>query len=239
VEITSKRKKLRVFFSDLSGFTETAETLESEELTNILNRYLNEMAGIALKHGATIDKFVGDSVVAFFGDPESRGVAQDAKACVTMAVEMQRRIGELVREWEDQGLERPLSARMGINTGFCTVGNFGSQDRMDYTIIGAAVNLAARLEQAAGLGKVLISHETWALVKDVVTAEERPPINVKGIAQPVHAYEVTGLREDLPAEVLRLDEDGLKVTIDLARSDRKTAKDALERLIDEIDKGNA
>ena len=239
VEIASKRKKLTVFFSDLSGFTETAETLESEELTNILNRYLNEMAGIALKHGATIDKFVGDSVVAFFGDPESRGVAQDAKACVTMAVEMQRRIGELVREWEDQGLERPLSARMGINTGFCTVGNFGSQDRMDYTIIGAAVNLAARLEQAAGLGKVLISHETWALVKDVVTAEERPPINVKGIAQPVHAYEVTGLREDLPAEVLRLDEDGLKVTIDLARSDRKTAKDALERLIDEIDKGNA
>ena len=239
VEIASKRKKLTVFFSDLSGFTETAETLESEELTNILNRYLNEMAGIALKHGATIDKFVGDSVVAFFGDPESRGVAQDAKACVTMAVEMQRRIGELVREWEDQGLERPLSARMGINTGFCTVGNFGSQDRMDYTIIGAAVNLAARLEQAASLGKVLISHETWALVKDVVTAEERPPIKVKGIAQPVHAYEVTGLREDLPAEVLRLDEDGLKVTIDLARSDRKTAKDALERLIDEIDKGNA
>ncbi|MGV1014084.1 MAG: adenylate/guanylate cyclase domain-containing protein, partial [Methyloceanibacter sp.] len=239
VEIASKRKKLTVFFSDLSGFTETSEDLESEELTGILNRYLNEMARIALKHGATIDKFVGDGVVAFFGDPESRGVAQDAKACVTMAVEMQRRIAELVREWEDEGLERPFSARMGINTGFCTVGNFGSQDRMDYTIIGAAVNLAARLEQAAGSGKILISHETWALVKDVVVAEERPPIKVKGIAQPIHAYEVKDLREALPSEIIRLEEDGLKVTIDLGRSDRKAAREALEKLLGEIDKGDA
>jgi adenylate cyclase len=238
VEIASKRKKLTVFFSDLSGFTETAEDLESEELTGILNRYLNEMARIALKHGATIDKFVGDGVVAFFGDPESRGVAQDAKACVTMAVEMQRRIAELVREWEDEGLERPFSARMGVNTGFCTVGNFGSQDRMDYTIIGAAVNLAARLEQAAGPGKILISHETWALVKGVVTAEEWPPIKVKGIAQPIHAYEVTGLREELPSEVIRYEADGLIVTIDLGRSDPKTAIDTLEKLIGEIDKGD-
>ena len=238
VEIASKRKKLTVFFSDLSGFTETAEDLESEELTGILNRYLNEMARIALKHGATIDKFVGDGVVAFFGDPESRGVAQDAKACVTMAVEMHRRIAELVREWEDEGLERPFSARMGVNTGFCTFGNFGSQDRMDYTIIGAAVNLAARLEQAAGPGKILIAHETWALVKDVVTAEERPPIKVKGIAQPIHAYEVTGLREELPSEVIRYEADGLKVTIDLGRSDPKTAIDTLEKLIGEIGKGD-
>lgn len=239
VEIASQRKKLTVFFSDLTGFTETSENLESEELTGILNRYLNEMARIALKHGATIDKFVGDGVVAFFGDPESRGVSQDAKACVTMAVEMQARIAELVREWEDEGLKRPFSARMGINTGFCTVGNFGSQDRMDYTIIGAAVNLAARLEAAAGAGKILISHETWSLVKDIVTAEEHPPIKVKGIAQPIHAYEVVGLREGLPADVIRLEQDGLKVTIDLARGDRKAARDTLERLIGEIDKGDA
>jgi adenylate cyclase len=143
-----------------------------------------------------------------------------------------------VREWEDEGLKRPFSARMGVNTGFCTVGNFGSQDRMDYTIIGATVNLAARLEQAAGPGKILISHETWALVKDVVTAEERPPIKVKGIAQLIHAYEVTGLREELPSEVIRYEADGLKVTIDLGRSDPKTAIDTLEKLIGEIGKGD-
>jgi class 3 adenylate cyclase len=127
---------------------------------------------------------------------------------------------------------------MGINTGFCTVGNFGSQDRMDYTIIGAAVNLAARLEAAAEPGKILISHETWSLVKDVVEAAERPPIKVKGIAQPLHAYEVRGLREELPSEVIRVEADGLKVAIDLGRSDRKAARDALEKLIGEIDKGD-
>ena len=102
------------------------------------------MASIALKHGATVDKYVGDAIVAFFGDPESRGVAEDAKACVAMAIEMQQRIAELELEWQRVGLECPFRARMGINTGFCTVGNFGSQKRMDYTIIGRAVNVAAR-----------------------------------------------------------------------------------------------
>ena len=153
VEIASNRKKLTVFFSDIVGFTETTENLEFEELTSILNRYLNEMAGITLKYGATLDKYVGDAIIAFFGDPETRGVAEDAKACVAMAVEMQQRIAELDSEWRDRGLDRSFRARMGINTGFCTVGNFGSQDRMDYTIIGGAVNLAARLELVAEPGK--------------------------------------------------------------------------------------
>ncbi len=129
-----------MFFSDIVGFTETTENLDSEELTSILNRYLNEMAGIALKYGATLDKYVGDAIIAFFGDPETRGVAEDAKACVAMAVEMQRRVAELESQWQEGGLERSLRVRMGLNTGFCTVGNFGSQDRMDYTIIGGAVN---------------------------------------------------------------------------------------------------
>jgi class 3 adenylate cyclase len=87
VEIASNRKKLTVFFSDIVGFTETTENLDSEELTSILNRYLNEMASLALKYGATLDKYVGDAIIAFFGDPETKGVAEDAKACVAMAVE--------------------------------------------------------------------------------------------------------------------------------------------------------
>jgi class 3 adenylate cyclase len=165
VGIASNRKKLTIFFSDLVGFTETTENLESEELTAILNRYLNEMASIALKYGATLDKYVGDAILAFFGDPETKGVAEDAKACVAMALEMQARIAELDAEWHEQGHDRPFRARIGINTGFCTVGNFGSQDRMDYTIIGAAVNLASRLEAAAHPGTILIAHETWSLVR--------------------------------------------------------------------------
>jgi class 3 adenylate cyclase len=238
VGIASNRKKLTIFFSDLVGFTETTETLESEELTAILNRYLNEMAGIALKYGATLDKYVGDAILAFFGDPETRGVAEDAKACVAMALEMQTRIAELDAEWRDMGHERPFQARMGINTGFCTVGNFGSQDRMDYTIIGAAVNLASRLEGAAHPGTILITRDTWSLVKDLVNAKETPSFKVKGIAQPIQAYEVLGLSGAPSAKIIRRNAGGLRVTIDLGRSDRDEAVRVLKELIGEID-GNA
>ena len=88
VEISSKRKKLTICFTDIAGFTETTDNLESEELTNVLNHYLTEMSVIALQHGATIDKFIGDAMLLFFGDPESKGVAEDAKACVLMAIAM-------------------------------------------------------------------------------------------------------------------------------------------------------
>jgi class 3 adenylate cyclase len=143
------------------------------------------MSRIALDFGATIDKYVGDSIMAFFGDPESKGVKEDARACVNMAIAMQRRMRELQSEWLDMGLERPFELRIGINTGFCTVGNFGSADRMDYTIIGNEVNLAARLESLAEVGGILMAHETHALVKDTVMAEEGGTLSVKGFAKPV------------------------------------------------------
>ena len=200
VGISSKRKKLTIFFSDIADFTETTESLESEELTELLNRYLTEMTEIALAHGATIDKYVGDAMMLFFGDPESRGVKEDATTCVKMAITMQRRMRELQSEWRDLGLEKPFQLRMGINTGFCTVGNFGSEDRMDYTIIGNEVNLAARLQSNAELGGILLAHETYALVKDKVLAVEQEPITVKGFARPIRTYSVAGIYDDLAAE---------------------------------------
>jgi class 3 adenylate cyclase/PAS domain-containing protein len=145
VRIASQRKKLTVCFSDLADFTETTDKMESEDLTQLLNHYLTEMSGIAADYGATIDKYVGDAIVIFFGDPETRGVKEDALACVKMALAMQKRIGELATIWRDAGIEKPLRCRIGIHTGYCTVGNFGSEDRMDYTIIGGGVNLASRL----------------------------------------------------------------------------------------------
>jgi len=193
VKISATRKKLTVFFSDIADFTETADRLESEELTQLLNHYLTEMSKIALDHGATIDKYVGDAIIAFFGDPETRGVKEDARACVNMAIAMQRRMRELRSEWLDMGLERPFEVRIGINTGFCTVGNFGSADRMDYTIIGNQVNLAARLESLAEVGGILLAHETHSLVKDTVTAEEGDTLTVKGFARPVRTYSVVGI----------------------------------------------
>lgn len=190
VEISAQRKKLTVFFSDLAGFTETTEKLESEELTELLNKYLTEMSDIAFRHGATIDKYVGDAIVIFFGDPETRGEKEDALACVRMAVEMQERMEALGVEWRDKGVEHPLRCRIGINTGYCTVGNFGSKDRMDYTIIGGGVNLASRLEGLASPGDILVSFETHAYVKDQIFCEEFGQHEVKGISYPVTSFRV-------------------------------------------------
>jgi class 3 adenylate cyclase len=162
VTIATERKKLTIFFSDVKDFTAIVERLQPEDLTVLLNEYFTEMSTIALKHGATIDKFIGDALLVFFGDPDTQGVQEDARACLRMAVDMQRRLEQLNRVWRDRGVERPFRARMGINTGYCNVGNFGSDDRMDYTIIGAEANLAARLQSIAEPGGICLSYETRA-----------------------------------------------------------------------------
>ena len=236
VKLTSRRRKLTVFFSDIAGFTETADRLESEELTELLNHYLTEMAQIALAHGATIDKYVGDAIVIFFGDPETRGVREDALACVRMAIAMRERMWELETIWRDSGIEKPLKCRMGINTGFCTVGNFGSEDRMDYTIIGGGVNLASRLESAATPGEILVSYETYALVRDEILCEERDTIEVKGIAYPVATYAVLDPRgpSDHESRIIREEHRNLKLELDfeaMTADEREEGAVALRRVL--------
>ena len=236
VEIASKRKKLTIFFSDIAAFTETTDNLESEELTAVLNHYLTEMSAIALEYGATIDKYIGDAMLLFFGDPETKGVKEDAKACVMMAIAMQRRMRELEQEWRDRGLERPFRIRMGICTGFCTVGNFGSRDRLDYTIIGNEVNLAARLESAAEPGSILLAYETNSLVQDIVLTEEQPPMTVKGFIRPISTYKVTGTYDELVDEgrVVLQERVGLRVLIDLTKQDKAEAIAALEEVLSQL-----
>lgn len=236
VEIASKRRKLTVFFSDIAAFTETTDNLESEELTEVLNHYLTEMSAIALEYGATIDKYIGDAMLLFFGDPESKGRKEDAKACVLMAIAMQRRMRELEHEWRNRGLERPFRIRMGISTGFCTVGNFGSRDRMDYTIIGNEVNLAARLESAAEAGGILLSNETNALVQDIVLTEEQPPMTVKGFLKPIKTYKILGTYQELVDEgkVVLQEREGLRVLVDLTKQVSSEAIQVLEEVLAEL-----
>ncbi|MGZ5195277.1 MAG: adenylate/guanylate cyclase domain-containing protein, partial [Ramlibacter sp.] len=148
-EIRTQRKKLTVFFSDIKDFTASTAKWQPEEITFLLNSYFSEMSKIAYEYGGTLDKFIGDAMVIFFGDPDSLGVKEDATQCVKMALAMQRRMAELQILWRQMGSDKMFNVRMGINTGYCDVGNFGSDLRMDYTIIGREVNLAARLEQAA------------------------------------------------------------------------------------------
>ncbi len=242
VRVESRRKKLTVFFSDIVGFTETTDQLQSEELTGLLNEYLTEMSHIAQEYGANFDKFIGDAIVLYFGDPESKGAQQDALQAVRMAVAMQRRMKELRARWLDAGLERPFEMRIGINTGYCTVGNFGSEDRMDYTIIGGEVNLASRLESQADVGGILLAHETWALVKDQIMTEQAETMSVKGFAKPVRTYRVVGIYDELAEEgrVIHHTDDAFSLTIDRARLEegrRTQAIEVLKRALSELQKG--
>ena len=232
VEVASQRKKLTIFFSDIAGFTETTDLLESEELTLLLNQYLREMSSIALEYGATIDKFIGDAIMLFFGDPQSKGAREDAVACVRMAIAMQQRMRDLQAEWRERGQEHVFQLRIGINTGYCTVGNFGSDERVDYTVIGNEVNLAARLQSHADLGGILLAHETYSLVKDDVIAEETGTITVKGFPTPVRTHRVVGLRDDMGAggRVIRQEQDGLLLIIDQKKLTGKGRSDAIRVL---------
>jgi PAS domain S-box-containing protein len=236
VKVASQRKKLTVFFSDIVGFTETTDRLESEDLTQLLNHYLTEMSQIALEHGATIDKYVGDAIVIFFGDPETRGVKEDALACARMAIAMRKRIAELQEVWRASGIERPLKCRIGINTGFCTVGNFGSEDRLDYTIIGGGVNLASRLEAAAQEDEILVSYETFALIKDEIHCAMRGEIKPKGFPYAVATYQVIDSYENLDAEraLIREHHPNVKIEIDprnMSGDDLVEAAAALRRAL--------
>jgi adenylate cyclase len=226
VKLQTERKKLTIFFSDIKDFTSTMELLQPEETTALLNEYLTEMSAIASKHGGTIDKFIGDAILIFFGDPETRGTAQDAKACLLMAIEMQRRLAELNVAWRGRGVEHPFRARMGINTGFCNVGNFGSAERMDYTIIGAEVNLAARLQSIAEPGSVVVSYETYVQVRDIAAARMLPPISVKGISHPVTPYVIEGLIDASGRKALIVSESdaGVDIYLDLGMIDVTTAE---------------
>ncbi len=199
VRLETQRKKLAVFFSDIKGFTELSEEMEPESLTELLNTYFNEMSQVALKYGGTIDKFVGDSIMIFFGDPTSRGAKEDTLACVAMGIDMRKHMKILRQKWQSQGIRTPLEIRMGISTGYCTVGNFGAENRMDYTIIGKEVNLASRLENLAEPGEILISYETFSLVKDTVMCRDKGEITVKGFARPVPIYEIVDFRRDIGA----------------------------------------
>ena len=195
-QITTQRKKLTVFFSDIKDFTRTAESLQPESLTEYLNEYFSEMTEIALSHGATIDKYIGDAVMLFFGDPDTKGVKEDARACVNMALDMQARMLVLQKRWKERGFEDPFVIRMGINTGYCNVGNFGSDQRLSYTIIGGEVNVAQRLEASSDPGGILISHDTYVQVDDLVDVQERPSVSLKGIDRNIKTYAIQGRKAE-------------------------------------------
>jgi adenylate cyclase len=197
VKAGTQEKTLTVFFSDMEGFTKLAENLDPEQLTALLNTYLTEMSEIAFRFGGTIDKVIGDSIMVFFGDPESRGVRSDAISCVSMALAMKKAMKELQARWTIEGIANPPALRMGINSGVCKVGNFGTENRLDYTLLGRAVNLASRLESSAKSNEILVSKDTHDLIKDAVKCRDKGQISVKGFADPINVFTVIDLHKNL------------------------------------------
>ncbi len=226
----TNRRRLTVFFSDIEGFTSLMDDLEEETVTAILNEYLNTMAQIAIEHGGTVDKFMGDGIMVFFGDHESLGTRKDALCCVRMALEMRRSLNCLRIKWRQDGIFSDLHIRIGIHTGYCAVGNFGSEDRMDYTAIGSTVNIASRLEGKACRDGILISLNTFRLISDQLRCAEQVPVEVKGIKRPIENYLVVGERAESPFCFLEQGIKGLQVSMNPALIDIEKARELIAKV---------
>jgi len=196
---------MTAYFSDVASFSSISENLTPVELVELLNEYLTEMCDIIAAHDGTIDKFEGDAVVAFWGAPIA--IEDHARRAVMATVDMQNKLAEMREEWKvegrmehlrkiwaDQGRGEFFRVRMGINTGEMVVGNMGSKTRVDYTMMGDAVNLAARLESGAKPYGVdtLISESTYLATRDLIVARELDSIRVVGKDEPARVYQVYG-----------------------------------------------
>lgn len=181
-----QRKLLTVVFTDIRGFSSLTDSLEPEELFQLLSHYFSVMIDIVHQYDGTLNKIIGDGLLVFFGDPIP--MEDHAERAVKMAVQMQQTVKQLKREWHHYDHE--LGVGIGINTGYVTVGNVGSDMHRDYTIIGNQVNVASRLENLAKAGEILISRRTLSLLDDAKAMEEVGDIQVKGIHSPVKTYRV-------------------------------------------------
>jgi len=231
LQLRTARKKLTIFFSDIKNFTQITEKMEPEEISNILNNYFEEMNIIALKYNATIDKFIGDAILIFMGDPTTQGEKEDALNTVSMAIEMKDKMRQLRTKWFKAGIENPFRIRVGINTGYCTVGNFGSDSKMEYTILGSPVNLASRLESLAEVDDILISYETYALIRDKIACKEMDSIEVKGFRDKIKTYQVIGFKKTLDVDKnISIKNQNYKLEIDIKNMDYKQRAELKERL---------
>jgi class 3 adenylate cyclase/CheY-like chemotaxis protein len=188
-----ERRKVTILFSDMVGFTDLSDSLDPEELSDVLDEYLREMSAVLVAHGGTLDNYIGDGMMAVFGAPERVEEADQAWSAIQAAVAMRDRAREVAARIRGRGIPADLQIRVGVNAGHCMVGVFGSDVLRAYKVVGFAVNIAARLQTEASPGTILCGYRTYAQVKDRVRAEQREPLTLKGAARPVEAWEIVGL----------------------------------------------
>jgi adenylate cyclase len=187
-ELTPAYKELTILFSDISGFTKWSSDKSPEDVHNFLSDYLESMAEILFAHGGTVDKFMGDGILAFFGDPFD--MPDHTERCIRAAIAMQKRVRLLAEKWKPL-VDIDLKVRVGINTGKVIVGNLGMKTRIEYTVIGAAVNLAQRMESNAPVGGILVTADVREKVKDKFEFAERRDVTVKGYGETIEAYVIS------------------------------------------------
>ena len=186
--VDSRDRPITIFFSDMQGFSQLSEQLTPDKLSWLVNTYISEMSEIAFRFGGTLDKIIGDSIMVFFGDPISRGKKNDALSCVCMAIAMKEAMSNLQKRWKIAGIATPPSVRMGINTGNCRVGNFGTENTLDYTVLGSTVNLASHLESIAQANEILITEETYKLVKNHVKCTVNKSADSRWLSKDLKLY---------------------------------------------------
>ena len=187
IAAAGERKELTILFSDVVGFTARSAALSPDRIQALLNGYFEAMIDIVFRYEGTVDKFIGDGLMVFCGDPEPQ--PDHATRCVRMAIDMQREVRAISARWEQEG-EPPLQVRIGINTGVVVVGNMGSARRLSYTVLGSPVNLAQRMEANAPSGGILIAQRTNELLQGAIPTRSAGRIRVKGLDEPVEVYEV-------------------------------------------------
>jgi class 3 adenylate cyclase len=193
-----RRKLATLLFCDMSGSTAMGERVDAESVRDLMFRYFHEMRSAIERHGGTVEKFIGDAVMAVFGVPEAH--EDDALRAVRAASEMRDRLAQLNQELERR-FGTTVSLRIGVNTGEVVTGDSSSRQAL---VTGEAVNLAARLEQAAGTGEILLGESTFRLVRDGVSADPVDPFHVKGKSEPIHAYRLRSVIIDAPRRPRRL-----------------------------------
>ena len=194
LKLGGERKELTVLFSDIKGFTTIAEGLTPEELVNLLNEYLTVMTDVVFKYDGTLDKYIGDAIMALYGAPLDLP-DHPAKACRS-ALEMIHALGSLNNKWIDEG-RKPIDIRIGINTGPMMVGNMGSKQRFDFTAMGDSVNLGSRLEGANKSYKtnIIIAESTYERVRDEFICMELDSVRVQGKKRTVRIYSLLGYKD--------------------------------------------
>ncbi len=188
--LKTHRREISVVFIDLRGFTAFTDRAEPEEVMELLRAYHADMGRIILEHGGTLERFAGDAIMVFFNDPVP--MEKPAENAVRMALAMRDAFPPIAETWSKRGYDLGLGC--GVAQGYATLGAIGFEGRWDYAAIGNVTNLAARLCSEAVGGKVLVDRKIMAKVEGLVEAEPVGPLNLKGIAQPVPAFSVTGFR---------------------------------------------